>query len=856
MKRRWVAMAILLAIQFGCNHPTQKSLAGSPILLRWELAENNYEGKAQNLSYLTIINNGDKAIENKGWTLCFNWCRRVLINRLPDFVSAEHINGDYYQLQPAKLFPVIAPGDSVRISLVGSHWVINATDAPLGFYFAWGKGESGEDFIVPSVEFKPVTDEQCKRYAADVMPVENAAVRYVKNQSVTVVTIDKNRPEVVPTPVQITYGDKIIQVPARWSIRSAENSPAVMNYFNEKLSEYAHLEFQFVNAKENTFIELSTDAAAFMGSSRRSGAYHLSVESQGRVHIIGYDDAGLFYGIRTFLNLLPLNPAADITECPVLNILDFPRFEYRGMHVDVARSFRSLPEMKKILDVMAMYKLNILHLHLSDDEGWRVEIPELPELTEVGAVRGHPGLKGDHLPPHLGSGPFTEAGISNGSGFYSREEFIELLQHAADRQIHIIPEFDFPGHARAAIVAMEVRSQRLTAVGHPEAAALFRLLDPGDTSQYESIQKFHQNVIDVGLESSYVFLETVVKSINEAYDAAGLTLTTFHIGGDEVPRGVWAGSPACQNVLFSHPEITDESDLMAWFVSRVYDILTAQNIQMAGWEDIAITREHGRIVPSPRFAGKSVMPYVWNSVWGWGMEDLGNRLANSGYQPVLANVTNLYLDMAYHKDPNEPGLYWGGFTDTKKTWEFTPFDVRNCVDLDLNGQPVDMNRFPDFQPLTNEGKKNIQGLQGLLWSENARTMDQFEYLVFPKLLGMAERAWSLLPDWELQPDEPAKSADWNRFVNVLGQQELPRLDQLNIHYRIPLPGACILNDTLHANIRFPGLTIRYTLDGSVPTLKSTQYAGPVAEINSPVVKLSAFDSTGRSSRVVSLLNIE
>jgi hexosaminidase len=227
-------------------------------------------------------------------------------------------------------------------------------------------------------------------------------------------------------------------------------------------------------------------------------------------------------------------------------------------------------------------------------------------------------------------------------------------------------------------------------------------------------------------------------------------------------------------------------------------------------------------------------------------------LANAGYPVVLCSATNLYLDLAYEKDPLEPGLIWAGFVDARDPFSFVPQDVFKSKATDLMGHPIDIAGLgANRQRLTAKGLRRVLGIQAQLWSERIRGIDQLEYMAFPRLLAVAERAWAAAPAWADLPDPlhaPQFAHAWNEFANRVGQREMPRLDVLfgGVAYRLPPPGAVILDGMLHANVEFPGLTIRYTLDGSEPTAASAEYREPVP-VTGPV-KLKSFDTRGRGSR--------
>ena len=217
---------------------------------------------------------------------------------------------------------------------------------------------------------------------------------------------------------------------------------------------------------------------------------------------------------------------------PLLEIEDAPRFAYRGFMLDIARNFYDLEKIKQVIDAMGYYKLNYLDLRLSDDEGWRIEIPGLPELTKVGGKRGFTSDESDKLIPFYGSG--AEGG-ARGNGFLSKDDFMILLTYAHEKNITVLPQISFPSHARAAIRAMATRNDNT-----------YRLVNPQDQSQYRSAQLFNDNVVCICQESAFDFYEKVVLEMKAMYEASGLSLTQFSIGADELPYGIWKDSPLCK----------------------------------------------------------------------------------------------------------------------------------------------------------------------------------------------------------------------------------------------------------------------------------------------------------------------
>jgi hexosaminidase len=347
--------------------------------------------------------------------------------------------------------------------------------------------------------------------------------------------------------------------------------------------------------------------------------------------------------------------------------------------------------------------------------------------------------------------------------------------------------------------------------------------------------------------------ETVVDDVIGMYQEAGHELDILNTGGDEVPAGVWQGSPICQAFMEENPRYGKFENLQGYFGSRIFEILQKKNLVMAGWEEIVMKKnEEGFWIPNPEFVGLDVLPLVWNSIYE--NLDLGNRLANAGFPVILCNVTNFYFDLAYSHHPAERGLYWGGFVNTRSSFDFIPYDVFKSTLEDMWGNPYDPETaFAGKEKLKPEAYERILGLQAELWSETVKGGTMAEYYYLPKLIGFAERAWVGQASWgkieDLEKRVASMDLDWNGFANRVGQREMPRLDYLfgGFNYRLPPPGAIIKEGLLFANIDFPGLTIRYTTDGTEPLADSPVYTEPV-EV-SGTVKLRSFDTRGRGSRV-------
>lgn len=853
--KRLLLILIVPVFALSCNQMKQSADSiESDIVLTWSFQGNHAEDGYYSAAFV-LENQGETALSDEGWTLYYNQQGLGVVNgSVTGNVSIEHINGDLLKITPSIGFN-LEPGTSVEIAYRKPGSMLLESEAPLHPYMVYGNAENGSSGTVVPVDYSILPFPSLENFYPAEMGIRlpNAAWVYELNSKTSLLGPDQTG-KVLPSPAKEIYFPETLNIEKSLVIFYQQGLEKEASYLRNMLGQLmgSSPKVQQGGDAGPGNISLYTDEQLIP---YREG-YQFRVNEEEGIAIGGFDDAGVFYGIQTFLSLLPTEAwasARSTLELRCAHIEDSPAFAYRGFHLDIARNFIEPEEIKKLIRVMAYYKLNKLHLHMTDDEGWRLEIPSLPELTDVGAHRGHTLDERDHLIPAYGSGPNPDPDGNHGSGYISRESFIELLKFADDHHVEVIPEINFPGHARAAIYAMEARYERLMNEGKKEEAELYRLIDPDDASIYNSAQNFNDNVICVCTEGPYRLFETVVDDVINMYKEAGQTLKVLHTGGDEVPGGVWEGSPICQAFLNEHPEIGKVENLQAYFGGRIFEILEKKDLVMAGWEEIVMKKnEEGIWVPNPEFVGMNMLPYVWNSIYE--NLDLGNRLANAGFPVVLCNVNNFYFDLAYTHHPEERGLYWGGFVNTRSSFDFVPYDVFKTTFADKWGNPYDPKTdFKGMKRLNVQAYANIVGLQAELWSETVKGGTMAEYYYLPKLIGFAERAWLGQASWGANPDREkrvaAMDADWNRFANIVGQREMPRLDYLfgGFNYRLPPPGAVIKDGKLHANVDFPGLSIHYTTDGSEPLTDSHVYAGPV-EVEGKVL-LRSFDTRGRGSRI-------
>ncbi|MBD2755612.1 family 20 glycosylhydrolase [Spirosoma validum] len=839
-----------------CQRTSEKATADSlQIAVSWELLTNFTDKPNGFKAQFTLKNNSNETLTDANWALFFNMSPRpILPSATSQPAMVQHINGDWYKLTPNKGFQLPA-GQTTTIDYEGTEAVNKVTDAPMGLYIVYYDKAGKEENIVQIADYtvRPFTKkEQLLRGKSDLMPLPTPENTYQDNLAVSLVPSDQLL-KIIPSPAKITTGKGTLTLNSSLAIYADKALESEARFLTQKLKSLTGKDFSITNGASTTK-GISLKIGNVNTNSVTKEAYQLRIDDKG-ISIIGSDLAGVFYGIQSLLALIPvqsyLNPSADIS-LNYTQIDDAPRFPFRSMHFDVSRNFQTKETILRILDLLAFYKINHFLFYTTEDEGWRLEIDGLPELTKVGAQREH--TSGKNTPvmhPAYGSGPKAYDEGKYGSGFYTKADFIEILKYAKERHIKVIPELNFPGHARAAIKAMEARYQRLMNEGKEQEANEYQLIDPNDKSVYESAQGYTDNVVSVGRESTYHFYEKVVDEITKMYKEAGVPMDVMHAGGDEVPEGVWTKSPEAAKLIAQNPTIKDPKNLQTYFFRKLLPRLAKRKLEVHGWEEVALNKTaDGKYLPNPEFVGRNVVPYVWNNLFDL---DLGNRLANAGYPVVLCNVSNFYFDMAYTNDPLEPGLYWAGYVDTWHNWAFAPFDMFKTTFKTAMGKPLNFSGLEKMKP---EARKNIRGIESQLWSETVKGRDMAEYDILPKLLGFAESAWAAERPWETIESKSVREKSmrqgWNIFANTLAQKELPRLAKLNggYNYRIPCPGAVVRNDTLKANVALPGLVIRYTTNGSEPTAQSTHYQKPVRVTG--MVKLKSFDASGRSSRSITI----
>lgn len=802
------------------------------IKVGWELRTNFPESTYKSIAEFTIENKGEKLNDNN-WALFFSLAPSLVTSLDKNKqIDIEHINGDWYRIFPKKGF-YLAPGKKVTFQYGSNRHVVKEVLAPMGLYIVFYDKNGKQNRIANIKDFTihPFSrKEQMLRGKTDKYTAFSHEQVFAENKDLSEVSED-DIPPFVPFPHSYSSKPGYFLLKDMTPISFSSQLLFEAEYLREKTKELTG-KILFVDKKnaKGKGIHLAIDKA-IMNS--QSESYTLSINSNG-IEIKGTDVAGVFYGVQSLLSLFAsAENVGKEAQIKLVYIEDKPRFSFRSLHLDVARNFQSKETILRTLDMMAHYKLNNFLFYTSEDEGWRVEISGLPELTQIGSNRLHPknGKETKGVIPAYGSGPFTDKD-THGSGYYSRKDYIEILKYAKARHINVVPELNFPGHARAAIVAMENRYHRFMKDGNKKAAEEYRLIDPLDSSVYLSPQLFKDNVVNISRESAYRFYEKVIDEFAAMYKEAGLKLTKIHAGGDEVAKGAWSGSPEVQKWAKDRGVKNNFLSLQAAFFKELVRRMEKKGLEVHGWEEVVILHtDDNKYVPNTEFVTKKVVPYIWNNEFSY--PDMGYQLANAGYDIVLCNVTNLYFDLAYSNDPKEPGLVWAGFVDTKDAWGFAPYQFQHSTLANRLAQPVYLDKpSSNFQQLKHEAKKRVRGVQAQLWSETIKGREMLEYYLLPKLIGFAETAWGKERSWESMTDREQRirqmNIEWNQFANVIAKYEFPTLQKWNggYNFRIPPVGVKKENGMVRANVAFPGLEIRYTADGSVPTKNSNLYTHP------------------------------
>tara|TARA_Y100001933_G_scaffold68524_1_gene69484 strand:+ start:935 stop:3331 length:2397 start_codon:yes stop_codon:yes gene_type:complete len=780
---------------------------------------------------LSILNSTNIDL-NSVWS--FHWNQQSSIvdsESIPDNIKYEYVAGQSYNILSFGKDYDLKSNESVNIDFNQFGDVKRISDLPVG------------GFIVSNNEIIDVKFTYDWKDAAGIEKLDapSSKDRYDLYSPSSI--LNQSKLEIItPTPSEITILDGESSLKSLYEISVDEYLDLDINTVESLFDE--HFDTEFNNYSNST----DSDILVQYSDNFLEESYELSI-NENKILIKASDRAGALYGLQSLKQIM-LASKFEKTLLKHILINDSPRFSYRGMLLDISRNFYGPDKIKQILDYLSFFKINHLDFRLTDDEGWRLEIPGLEELTEVGSKRAYTKDEFESLIPMYGSGPDTN---STGSGYLSKLDFIEILKYAYNRNIKIIPQISYPTHLRSAIISMDVRYQKYMELGNRQEAEKYLLSDPNDKSEYYSAQGFNDNIACICRESAFTFYEKVIDEIYLMYQEAGVKLDKFGIAADELPYGAWQKSPICDKFMEDNSIVGDYNALYEMMQSRVYNKLSSYGATMTGWDDILLKltdKNQSETQIKDFFKGDDILLFVWNSDWGQGRQDMIYKYANLGYKTVMSNSSAFYFDMVDDKDLDNVGLSWSGYADYKDMWTVDVFDIFNDS-YGVKKNNISKDYIESSEKIKYSNRDNIIGIQSQIWSETIRNEDILDYMFMPNIIVFSQKAWSKDPKWMSIQDQSEREItlddEWNKFTNTIGQRVLPMVDNIygGLSYDLPKPGGIIKNDSLYANSAFPGLNIKYTLDGSLPNFESMSYKNPVKINKDDIVNLRLFDNKGR-----------
>lgn len=797
-----ISFLIILLI-YSCSGAGEKS----PVSLTWN--NDGYNSQTGCYDNTFVIKNVSKKQIDKEWVIYFSQLPREISFVETNEVGIEVVNSNYFKIYPTTNFQGLQPDDSIVVNYGVTNEVPNVSQEPEGCYWVMSVDGQEQDPMAIDLHIVPSTN-------TTKMSNLIATRAYEFNKQLSDKKLPLKQSDILPAVKQMDEKQTELIIPSTVSLEYEKELANEATILKEKLKSLYKIE---ISDKAPVAIKLN-----LISSSNYSNEewYRLDIDTD-EIVIESSTPHGSFNGIQTLLALMKGLKSSDKLEC--VTITDYPDLHHRGFMLDIARNFTEVEDLKKMIDILASYKLNVLHLHFSDDEGWRIEIPGLEELTEVSAKRGHTIDELENLYPGYDGGYDPHAKTS-GNGYYTREEFIDLLKYANDRHMRVIPEVESPSHARASIVAMKARYNKYINTDEDKARE-YLLSEFEDTSTYISAQSYTDNVMNVALPSTYRFMEKVISEIKRMYADAEVELPSIHIGGDEVPSGAWEGSPSCQ-FLMEKEGMSTTHELYEYFYLKIIDYMKQQGIKFNGWQEVALNNAADT---DKKLSSMADGINCWNTVPEWGADEIPYQIANNGYPIILCNVNNVYMDLTYSPLYEERGHTWAGYVDESKSFSLLPFSIYRSSRTDIAGYPTNLDKLESGKELLRTDRKPaIKGIQAQLFAETIRGYDWVEYYVFPKILGLVERGWNAHPEWEMMRGDEEKDAffrDLSRFYTLINDKEFPYLNTQDVNFRLPNPGLVLDDNYLHINTPIPGATIYYTTDDTEPNENSMVWTKPV-----------------------------
>ncbi len=516
----------------------------------------------------------------------------------------------------------------------------------------------------------------------------------------------------IPWPVEVKQGEGSYLLKDQVTFFSdfpKQNQLLLNNYLSDELKK---LGLKLVRTEKREGADLVFHMTRMPTSGKP--AYTIKVDKHGIELASNFEEPG-FHAIQTLLQLIPLEGQKEI---PFVEILDHARFEYRGMHFDVCRHFFPVSFIKKYIDWLAYHKLNTFHWHLTDDQGWRIEIEKYPELTKIGAKRNgtiigrYPGSGNDNIPY---------------GGSYTKEQIKEVVAYARTRFIQVIPEIEMPGHGSAAIAAYPWLSCFPEKPTHiPVNMISAKSAEEQKNGRIKLVQEtwgVFDDVFCAGNDSTFIFLQHVIDEVMPLFPSK-----YFHVGGDECPKTHWKTCPRCQKRMKDH-NLKDEHELQSYFIQRIEKYINSKGKTIIGWDEIL----EGGLAPNA-------------IVMSWQGEKGGIEAAKQNHDVIMTPGNPVYFD--HTQTDREDSVTIGGYNPIEKVYAYEPVPA----------------------VLTEEQGKHILGAQANLWTEYIKNEKKVEYMLFPRLSALSEVLWS-----------PKAGRNWQHFEKRLIPQ-FRRYEKWGVNY--------------------------------------------------------------------------
>ncbi len=578
---------------------------------------------------------------------------------------------------------------------------------------------------------------------------------------------------IIPQPVSLQLNKGSFVIDTKTSLKfnaSNRDLKAAADFFGEYIKNISGVAVAQNKMAAKT-IELKIAKTAEIGDE----GYLLNVTASS-IEIIANSKAGILYGMQSLFQTLQGGNTGMTLIVPDMQIKDYPRFKWRGMHLDVGRHFFPVSFIKKYIDFLATYKFNYFHWHLTEDQGWRIEIKKYPELTAKGAYRNG---------TLVGRYPGTANNNLRYGGFYMQNEVKEIVAYATQRSITVVPEIEMPGHSSAAIAAYPWLScfpDKATNMPTKVSAMSTLLQSQGDKKFVQETWGVFEDIFCAGKDSTFLFLQNVLDEVLPLFPSKYI-----HVGGDEAPKDHWKICPACQARIKAEG-LKDEHELQNYFITRMEKYLNSKGKILIGWDEIL----EGGLAPNA-------------VVMSWRGEAGGIEAAKMNHDVIMTPGNPVYFDH-YQGDPATEPIGIGGFNTLKRVYDYEPVPKQ----------------------LDNEQAKHVLGAQANLWTEYVPTTQHVEYMVLPRMLALSEVVWS-----------PKESKNWNSFNQRL-QSHFNAFRQKGWNYSEGNFKAeikpVVQNGQLFVNLSTEAYNgeVYYTTDGTQPNLQSKKYNGPVA-INSTII---------------------